>query len=156
MKTESNVKTVMAPQDVVYARLSDLTNVSKVRERLDDPEFQQQLSQQMPDGHKIDEIRERLDSMQFDADSVSMDVPPIGNVAIRIIEREPEKCIKFESVNSPIHFYLWIQLLPLTDTSSKMRLTVDADVNPFMRMMVEKPLKEGVEKLADMLASLPY
>lgn len=156
MKTESNVKTVMASQHVVYARMSDLNNVGKVRERFDDPDFQQQLSQQVPDDQKIEEIRERLDSMQFDADSVSMDVPPIGNVAIRIIEREPEKCIKFESINSPIHFYMWVQLLPLTDTTSRMRLTVDADVNPFMRMMVEKPLREGVEKLADMLASLPY
>lgn len=156
MKTESNVKTVMASQHVVYARMSDLNNVGKVRERFDDPDFQQQLSQQVPDDQKIEEIRERLDSMQFDADSVSMDVPPIGNVAIRIIEREPEKCIKFESINSPIHFYMWVQLLPLTDTTSRMRLTVEADVNPFMRMMVEKPLREGVEKLADMLASLPY
>ena len=155
MKYESNVKTVNAPQATVYARLSDLNNLSVVRQRMDDPAFQQQLSQQLP-ADKIDDIRSRLETMQFDADSVSMQVPPIGQIAIQIVEREPMKCIKFHSTNSPIGFNLWIQILPLTDQTSKMRLTVDADINPFMRMMVEKPLKEGIEKLADMLANLPY
>lgn len=37
-----------------------------------------------------------------------------------------------------------------------MKLTVCADLNPFIKGMVEKPLKEGVEKLADMLAMIPY
>ena len=30
------------------------------------------------------------------------------------------------------------------------------DLNPFIKGMVAKPLKEGVEKLADMLAMIPY
>ena len=73
---------------------------------------------------------------------------------MRIIEREEPKCIKFETVNSPIHLNLWIQLLPTSETACKMKLTVGADLNPFIKGMVAKPLKEGVEKLADMLAMI--
>ena len=37
-----------------------------------------------------------------------------------------------------------------------MRVTIGAEVNMFMKAMVSKPLKEGVDKLADMLAMIPY
>ncbi len=34
--------------------------------------------------------------------------------AMRIIEREEPKTIKFESANSPLSFNFWIQILPVT------------------------------------------
>ena len=37
-----------------------------------------------------------------------------------------------------------------------MKLTIRAELNMFIKAMVSKPLKEGVEKLADMLAMIPY
>jgi hypothetical protein len=37
-----------------------------------------------------------------------------------------------------------------------MKLTVDADLNFFMKQMLDKPLKNGIEKMADMLAMIPY
>ena len=80
----------------------------------------------------------------------------MGELSLRIIEREEPKCIKFEAVNSPIPANLWIQLLPVTETQCKMKLTVRAELNMFIKAMVSKPLKEGVEKLADMLAMIPY
>ena len=37
-----------------------------------------------------------------------------------------------------------------------MKLTIGMDLNPFMKAMVQKPLQEGVEKMADALALIPY
>ena len=53
-------------------------------------------------------------------------------------------------------FNLWIQLLPTSETSSKMKLTIKADINPFIKGMISKPLQEGLEKIADMLAMINY
>ena len=61
-----------------------------------------------------------------------------------------------ETMQSPIRLTMWIQLVPTGDTSCKMKLTVDADINVFMAKMVEKPLTEAVGKLSDMLSMLPY
>ena len=36
------------------------------------------------------------------------------------------------------------------------RITVKAELNPFIKPMVSKPLQEGVDKMADMLVILPY
>ena len=44
----------------------------------------------------------------------------------------------------------------MTDTTSKMKLTIKAELNPFIKGMVQGPLKEGVEKIADALAAIRY
>ena len=80
----------------------------------------------------------------------------VGEIKLRIVEREEPKTIKFETENSPIALNMWIQLLPVTDTSCKMKLTVKGDIPFMLKAMVRKPLQEGVEKVADMLAMIPY
>ena len=97
-----------------------------------------------------------MKDLSFDSDHITISVQPVGSITLRIIEREAPKCIKFETEQSPIPFNLWIQLLPVTEESSKMRLTLQADINPFLKGMISGPLKEGLEKIADMLAMIPY
>ena len=72
------------------------------------------------------------------------------------MSREEPKCIKFETVNSPHPSQPVDSTVAHSETACKMKLTVGADLNPFIKGMVAKPLKEGVEKLADMLAMIPY
>ena len=81
---------------------------------------------------------------------------PIGQVSMRIIERDEPKMIKLESEKSPFAFKFWIQVLPVTEASSKMKLTIDADIPFFAKSMVAKPLQEGIEKIADALAMIPF
>ncbi|WP_370859081.1 SRPBCC family protein [Phocaeicola plebeius] len=137
---ESNVKHVPYSQERVYSKLSDLNNLEGVRERLDMVK---------------DKLDGKLEDMSFDRDSITLKVQGIS-LTLRIIEREPLKCIKFEGDKSPIPLNLWIQILPVTQEEAKMKVTIRAEVNMFMKAMVSKPLQEGVEKLADMLAMLPY
>lgn len=134
-KIESGIRQIPYPQQRVYDMLSDLTNIEKVKDRL--PE-------------------DKVKDITFDKDSVSISVAPVGSVTMQIINREEPKCIKFETTNSPLPFNFWIQILPVTDETSKMRLTIKADVNPFMAKMVEKPLKDGIEKIADVLSIIKY
>lgn len=137
---ESNVKHVPYSQERVYNKLSDLNNLEGVRERLDMVK---------------DKLDGKLEDMSFDRDSITLKVQGIS-LTLRIIEREPLKCIKFEGDKSPIPLNLWIQILPVTQEEAKMKVTIRAEVNMFMKAMVSKPLQEGVEKLTDMLAMLPY
>ncbi|MCM1108381.1 MAG: hypothetical protein NC388_04905 [Clostridium sp.] len=152
---ESNIKLIPYDQDCVYGKLADLNNLAVIKEKIQDPNFQELLREKVP-ADKMGQVSERLKDLKFDTDSVSCNVPPLGEVVLRIIDREAPKCIKFETANSPIPLNLWIQLLPVTASQCKMKLTVGTDLNPFIKGMVSKPLKEGVEKLADMLAMIPY
>lgn len=134
-KFESSVKPIPYPQENVYRMLSDFANIERVRDRI--PE-------------------DKLKDLSFDHDSISISVAPIGKVSMRIIEREEPKMIKLQSEQSPIKFNFWIQVLPTGDTTSKMRLTIDADIPFFAKGMVSKPLQEGIEKVADALSMIPY
>lgn len=152
---ESSIKIINYSQECVFGKLSDLNNLSVIQERMEDPAFREAIKTQVPED-KMEQIAERVREMKFDTDSVSCNVSPLGEVSLRIIDRDLPKCIKFETANSPIPLNLWIQLLPVSESQCKMKLTVRADLNPFIKAMVSKPLKEGVEKLADMLAMIPY
>jgi hypothetical protein len=134
-KFESSIKQVPYAQEAVYRNLSDLSNLEKVRDRV--PE-------------------DKVQDFTFDKDTVSVSVPPVGKISIRICDREEPKCVKFESVDSPMPFHLWIQVLPVTETTSKMKVTVDADIPFMLKGMVAGPLQDGVEKIADALAQIPY
>lgn len=134
-KIESNVKQIAYSQESVYNKLSDFNNIGKVMDRIP---------------------HDQVKDLQFDTDTVSFSVSPIGNVLLRIINREPFKCIKISSEKTPVALTAWIQIVPVDDSSSKLKLTVEADVNPFLAKMMEKRAKEGIEKAADMLASIQY
>ena len=134
-KFESSVKQIPYPVEDVYRNISDLSNLERVRDRI--PE-------------------DKLNSFSFDRDTVSVNVAPVGDLKLRICEREENKCVKFETEQSPLPFNLWIQVLPVSATESKMKVTVKAD-SPFMlKGMVSGPLQDGVEKIADALSQIPY
>ncbi len=132
---ESSIRQIPHPQQRVYDMLSDLSHLESVRSRI--PE-------------------DKIKDFTFDSDSLSIDVAPVGKIRLRIVNREPSKCIKFETEQSPVPFNLWIQILPVTETSCKMKLTIKAELNPFIKGMVKKPLEEGLEKIADTLQIINY
>lgn len=151
-KYESQIKQVPYTQSAIYAKISDLTNLAVIKERFDDPTVQAKMP-----ADKIEEIRNVVDKMEFTTDTVSAPAGPIGgNISVQIVNREPEKCVKFSSTKSPVDFKLWVQVLPVNETSSKIKVTLDADLNFFMKQMLDKPLSQGVDKFADMLAMIPY
>ncbi len=158
-KYESSVKKIHAPVGNVYAKLSDLTHLSAIQERMADPAFEQVIRQQAGDkvnDEQLARLREIVQGLQFDRDSVTANVAPLGNLSLRIVEREEPKLIKFATENSPVSANLWIQLLPASDTQCAMKVTLGADLNFFLKQMLKGKLKDGVERLADMLAMLPY
>lgn len=132
---ESSIKVIPYAQGRVYSKLSDLKNLEGVKDRL-----------------PADKIKD----ISFDSDSLSFNVAPAGQVTLRICEREPEKCIKFETTNSPLPFNLWIQIVPTATDECKVRLTIKVDVNPFIKGMIQKPLKDGLEKMVEMLSQISY
>lgn len=131
---ESSIRQIDYPQERVYALLSDMNNIDKVKDRI--PE-------------------DKVNGLTFDANSIGINTP-MGAVKLVIVEREAPKCIKFETAESPLPFNFWIQILPVSETTSKMKLTIKAELNPFIKGMVSKPLTEGIEKIADALQAIHY
>ena len=134
-KFESSIKQIPYPVEDVYRNISDLSNLERVRDRIP---------------------QDKLQDFQFDSDSVQVSVSPVGTIKLRICEREDNKCVKFETEQSPLPFNLWIQVLPVDSTSSKMKVTVKADIPFMLKGMVSGPLQDGVDKIADALSQIPF
>ena len=132
---ESSIRQIPYKQEAVFKMLSDLSNIERIKDKL--PE-------------------DKMEQLTFDSDSISVAVNPVGQIKLRIVEREAPKCIKFETAESPVPFNLWIQVVPNGDNASKMKLTIKAELNPFIKGMVKKPLTEGLEKIADLLQVIKY
>jgi hypothetical protein len=131
----SEVKTIPHDEDRIFTMLSDLSNLERIKDRLP---------------------QDKIQDFEFDSDSCSFAVAPVGKITFRIVEREPNKTIKFETPNSPVPLFLWIQLKQVAPEDTKMKMTIKADLNPFIKPMVSKPLQDALDKIAVVIASLPY
>ena len=101
---------------------------------------------------------ERIFTMLSDLSNLERikDRIPQDKITFQIVEREPNKLIKFTTTNSPVPLFLWIQLKQVAEDDTRLKITVRADLNPFLKPMVSKPLQEAVDKISTVIASLPY
>ena len=131
----SDVKTIPHSNTDVYRVLSDLSKLEQVKHRL--PE-------------------DKISDFTFDSDFVSFQADPIGGIKFVVVERETNKLVKLKSEAMPFDIFLWVQLVPKDENETKLRLTVRAEFNPFIKGMIEKPMKEAIDKISDVLVALPY
>lgn len=134
----SNIKTILAPRPRVYARLSDLSGLSKVKELI-----------------PADKLG-KIDIEAIDSDTCAFVIPMAGRLELKIVEREPDKTIKLEAQSAPIPLTIWIQLIEPEAGDTRLRLTLRTELNFMMKKMVGGKLQEGLERLADIMAALPY
>lgn len=135
----SGIKTIRATQAQVYNKLSDLSGMAAIGEAL----------KHHPEASKI-----AIEGI--DADNCAFIIPGAGRLQLRIVEREPNKTIKLEAVEAPIALTMWIQLVAADTYDTRLRLTLRTELNFIMKKMIGGKLQEGVEKLADMMAMIPY
>ncbi len=131
----SEVKTIPHNDEQIFTMLSDMSNLERIKDRIP---------------------QDKIKDFTFDTDTCSFTVDPVGSVMFQIVEREPNKTIKFSTTNSPIPLSMWIQLKQVAENDTKMKMTVRADLNPFIKPMVSKPLQEAIEKISEIIARLPY
>ncbi len=131
----SSIQQIPYSSKKVFVKLSDFNNLESLKNKLPD-----------------DKIRD----LSFDADNISFNVDPVGTVSFRIIERNPNDTIKLESVKSPIKLTGWIQLKEVTEDDTRLKLTIRADIPFMLKGMISKPLEDGIQKVAEILASIKY
>lgn len=128
----SEIKQIPQNDERIYAMLSDLSNLERIKDRIP---------------------QDKIKDFEFDSDSCSFSVSPVGKITFQIVDREPCKTIKFQTTNSPVPLFLWIQLKQVQEMDTRMRLTVRAELNSFLKPMVSKPLQDALDKISTVLAS---
>ena len=147
-KYESSVKTIPWSENAVFSVLSnfEVLNFFFSEENID--KMKSQL------GDKASKFN--IENFTADTDTCEFTVSPIGTIGLEIIERENPKLIKIKNFKGPVSFTLWIQILPKGENECKMRLSLHAELNMMMQMMVGKKLDGGIDQFADGIAKIPF
>ena len=84
-------------------------------------------------------------------------------VALRIVERVENKHVKItadEENGVPVDFAFWLQLHEVSDTDTRIRMVLHAELNMMMRMMIGSKIQGGLDKAVEGLAmafnQMPY
>ncbi len=144
-KYTSDVKTIPHNEQVVFNYLSNFENLAAYL----NSGLIKKITQQVP--------QIKITDFQSDRDSCKFNITGFGVAEIKIVNREPFKTIKVESAGGlPLSFTFWIQLLPVDSFSTKIRLTLHAELSMMIKMMAGNKLQDGVNQLAETLSKLPY
>lgn len=134
---ESKIVHINNGAQPIFEKLSNLENLKPVIENI--PQ----------DKVKVEDIRLTPDSCNFKVD-------PIGEIGVKIVEREEFKCIKFSSDKSPIEFNIWIQLVEKAPDDTKARITLKAEIPFMLKMFLKDKLANGINQVADLLTKIQY
>ena len=130
MNIETQHQTITASQEEVYNFLMDMNNFKEL--------FPQ----------------DKIDDWQSTEETCTLKVKSMGSIGLKRVASTPHSLIYLDSYGkSPFKFTLNIYLSE-KGTNSEIYLVFDGDINPFMKMMVEKPLTEFFNSLVKRLAKI--
>ena len=115
------------PDEAIYAVLSDFGNFTPIV------------------ADKVEEWNATEETCSFKAKGFT--------VKLRMVEREPHKLIKITGDDIPFEFFLWIQLKSVAPDDTRMLLTLRAELNMKMKMMIGGKLQKGLDEMADKIAA---
>ncbi|TAL57805.1 MAG: SRPBCC family protein [Bacteroidetes bacterium] len=130
MRIESDKSEVNKPAAEVFTFLSNFNN------------FQKLMPPQVVD-------------WQSTEDDCHFKISGMASIGMKIIEKIPNSLIKVVSNGKvPFAFTMNIHLTEITPTQTSGQLIFEADLNPMMSMMVEKPLRNFFNLLAEKMKEL--
>ncbi|MFW5820629.1 MAG: SRPBCC family protein [Bacteroidota bacterium] len=98
---------------------------------------------------------DKVKNWQSDEESCSFTIEGIGSASLRIIEKEPNNLVKITSEGqTPINFLMWVQLKEVEVNDTRIKITIDPQINMMMMTMVKKPLKQFVDMLAERMSEM--
>jgi len=96
----------------------------------------------------------KLENWQAGEDWCRFDAQGVKEAGLRIVDREPHKTIKITGDGQiPFEFFLWIQLKQVAPYDTRMKITLKGNLNFMMKMMLGSKLKQGIDAIADQIAT---
>lgn len=115
------------PDEAIYSVLSDFGNFTPIV------------------ADKVEEWNATEETCSFKAKGFT--------VKLRMVEREPYKLVKITGDDLPFEFFFWIQLKSVAPDDTRMLLTLRAELNMMMKMMIGGKLQKGLDEMAEKIAA---
>ena len=129
-KFESAIKVVRNSANTIYERLADMRSLSSLIP---------------PD---------KVKDFEATSDECSFTVDKIGRMGLKIVDRKENDFVKYGANGTvQFNFNIWVQMKEVAAYDSRIKVTLKADLNPMMKMLVNKHLQKFVDMMADAIAA---
>lgn len=99
--------------------------------------------------------KDKISHWESDEKNCSFKIQNTYKLSLKYSESEPTtKILVTSGEGSPFKFDLYINLAELEDGGTAAQLICHADINPFLKMMVEKPLNNLFDYMADRMVKV--
>lgn len=134
MKIESKIGKAAYPDQDIYSFITDFNNFREL----------------IP-GDKVSKWESSEDQCSFQVD-------PVGSIGLQIIEKTPCSLVKMESLRSYSNhqFTIWIQLKQVGEKDTRVKITIEPQVNKMILSMIKMPLKKFVDGLIDKIENFDF
>ncbi|MBP5258657.1 MAG: SRPBCC family protein [Prevotella sp.] len=127
---ESSVREINRSREAVYDRITDPQVYDKIK----------------------DQAANAPVDMRFDGETVTLNVSPVGDITLSLVEKVRPERLTFQTTQSMIPFTLQLLLTETGPESCTAQVAVEAEIPFFLKGMVSGPLNDGLEKVIDMMA----
>lgn len=133
MKLESKIGKVNSSDEKIYNFLTDFNNFKEL----------------VPE--------DKIKDWESTEDSCSFTVDMVGKTGFKIVEKEPFKLVKLTNLeDTQYNFFFWIQLKPVSENETAVKLTMDVELNAMMAMMAKKPIQNFLDTLVDQVKKMNF
>ena len=132
---KSKITQINRPVTDVFLQFSDLSKLEKFKNQ--SQEFNNQ-------------------NITFSQDKISINIAPLGDVFLKIVETELNSRIKFAFENIPVTAFMWINLKEKTENSTDLQITAEADIPFFLKHLIGGKIQEGIDIIAENITKLMF
>ena len=101
---------------------------------------------------------DKVTGWESSADRCSFHVDPVGRTGLQIVQKEPHSLVKIASIPefSSYQFTIWIQLKQLEEDDTRVKITIEPQVNAMLLPMIKSPLKKFADSLVDKIETFRF
>ena len=129
MRYESTQKQILKPASVVYTTLSKFSNFTPI-------------------------LADKVEEWQADEDTCSFKAKGF-TLTLKMIERVENKLVKIGQGEgtAPFPFTFFLQIKEIEQADTRIKITLDAELNTMMKMMVGSKMQKAVDAIAEQIAN---
>lgn len=134
MKIESKIGKTDFPSEKIYNFISDFRNFNNI----------------IP--------QEKVSNWDAEKERCGFSIDMLGTVELNMTEKDPNNLVKIISdpLKSSQNFTLWIQIKELAENDSRIKITIEPQVNKMVMGMIKAPLKKFVDELIDQIQKFEF
>lgn len=124
--------TVNQPAQTFFDRISNLKS------------FQERLSE-LPE-----EARKQMGDVRFTDDEIVINAPGVGELVFKIVERIAPQRMRMQAQNSPVPFFIDINLKPVDENATEVSTNLDVEIPAMLRPLIGGKMQEAADKFSEM------